>query len=178
MKETLRYGLILGLICFLASSVLAVVNGITEPKIKLQKERKENLGLKEVVPQGEIFAPKFQEGKIIYYLVYNKAKRLEGFAIKTEAKGYSSNIETLAGLNLNLELGNIKLLSQNETPGLGNRISDASFLSQFKGKNLDSLAQVQAITGATISSSAVINAIKNKISELKSQLLEEIKNAG
>src|SRR3989338_6563424 len=131
MRETVRYGFILGFICFLASGVLSVVNGLTEPKIKLQKEIEENLGLKEVMPQGVSFTPKFQEGKIIYYAVYDNSNKLQGFVLKSEAKGYSSNIETLTGLNLNLKIGNIKVLSQNETPGLGNRISEPSFLSQF-----------------------------------------------
>lgn len=174
MKDILRYGFILGFICFLASSVLAVVNGITEPKIRLQKESAQELGLKEVMPFGAIFEPKFKEGEIIYYAAYDHRHRLQGFALRLETKGYSSAIEALAGLNLNLEINQIKILSQNETPGLGNRILETSFLAQFKGKNLDTLNQVEAITGATISSLAVTNAIKNKISELKSQMLQEI----
>ena len=38
MRETFKYALILGLICFLSSSVLAVINSVTEPIIKAQKE--------------------------------------------------------------------------------------------------------------------------------------------
>lgn len=177
MREMVRYGFILGLICFLASAVLAVLNGITEPKIRLQKETAQNMSLKEVMPSGVSFEPKFEDGKIIYYGVYDQRYKLLGFVINLEAKGYSSDIGALAGLNFNLELGNIRILSQNETPGLGNRILEDTFLAQFKGKNLDSLNQVQAITGATISSSAIINALKNRIAELKNQLLQEIQNA-
>lgn len=173
----MRYGFILGFICFLASGILSVVNGITEPKIKLQKEIEENLGLKEVMPQGIIFEPKLEEGKIIYYKVYNDTHKLQGFVLKSEAKGYSSNIETLASLNLNLKIGNVKILSQNETPGLGSKILAETFLSQFKEKDLDSFAKVEAITGATISSSAVTNALKDKLLALKSQLVKEIQNA-
>lgn len=175
MKEIIKYGFILGIICFLASGVLSVVNALTSPKIKLQKEIKENLGLKEVIPEAIVFKPQVLDGKIIYYLAYDNAQRLNGFVVKSEGKGYSSNIEILAGLNLKLEITDIKILSHNETPGLGNRISETSFLGRFKDKTIDSLNQVQAITGATISSSAVINSIKNKISELKDQLLKEIK---
>lgn len=174
MKETIRYGLILGIICFLASGLLSVVNGITQVKINLQKEQAELSGLKEVMPKASVFKPKIKNEKVIYYLVYNNKHKLDGFVIRSESRGYSSDIEVLAGLNLNLEIDNIKILSHNETPGIGSRILENTFLSQFKRKNLDNLNQVQAITGATISSSSLTNALKNKISELKSQLLQEI----
>lgn len=177
MKETIKYGFILGLICFLASSVLAIVNGITEPKIELQKKQEENSGLKEVMPDSTSFKPVFQDDKIIYYLVYNDNNKLSGFVVRAQNKGYSSDIEVLAGLNTNLEITNIKILSQNETPGLGSLITEPSFLGQFKGKNLDTFQEVQAITGATISSSAVINAVKTRISELKEKLLVEVSYA-
>jgi electron transport complex protein RnfG len=173
MRETIKYGLILGLICFLSSSVLAVVNGITEPKIKLQKEKEELLALKEALPESASFRPVFQEAQIIYYTAYDSDAQLNGFVIKSQGKGYSANIEVLAGLNLNLEIVNARILSQNETPGLGNRIIEPAFLEQFKGKNLDSFSRVQAITGATVSSGAVINALKNRISELKEKLFVE-----
>lgn len=172
MKETIKYGFILGLICFLASSVLAIVNGITEPKIELQKKQEENSGLKEVMPDSTSFKPVFQDDKIIYYLAYDNNK-LNGFVVRVQNKGYSSDIEVLAGLNTKLEITSIKILSQNETPGLGSRITEPSFLSQFKGKNLDTFGEVQAITGATISSAAVINAVKTRILELKEKLLNE-----
>lgn len=177
MKETIRYAFILGLICFLSSSVLAVVNGITEPKIKIQKEKEESRALKEALPEGVSFKPVFQEDKIIYYTAYDSDDKLNGFVIKSQGKGYSANIEVLAGLNLNLEVVNARILFQNETPGLGNRICESPFLEQFKGKNLDSFSQVQAITGATVSSGAVINALKNRISELKEKLLVEVSYA-
>lgn len=174
----IRYAFILGLICFLSSGALAVVNGITEPKIRLEKEEKEGLGLKEVMSGAFYFEPKLEDGKLSYYLAYNKRHKIEGFVIRAETKGYSSDIELLVSLNVNLDVVNIKILSQNETPGLGNRIADASFLSKFQGQSLETLSQVQTITGATISSLAVTNAIKNKISELRSQLLKEARNAG
>lgn len=175
MKEMVRYGVTLGLICFLASTVLAVVNSVTEPKIKLQKEKEENAALKEVMSESSDFKPYYQDDKIIYYTAYDSKDKLNGFVIKAEGKGYSSNIETVVGLNVNLEIVGIKILSHNETPGLGSRVSEPPFLEQFKGKNLDTFNQVQAITGATISSGAVINSLKDRISQLKEQLIKEIK---
>lgn len=178
MKEMARYGLTLAVICLLASTVLAVVNGFTAPQIQLQKEKEEQAALKEVMPQAAAFKPKAQDGKILYYKAYDTADKLSGFIVKCEGKGYSSAIESLAGLDLKLNITEVKVLAQNETPGLGTRVTGPQFLNQFNGKSLAGLGQIDAITGSTISSRAVIDSIKKRISELEGQLSQEIENAG
>ncbi|MDI6605724.1 MAG: FMN-binding protein [Candidatus Omnitrophota bacterium] len=177
MKDTLKYGFILAVICFLSSAILAAVNGFTEPQIKVQKENEEKAALKEVMPDAVAFKPKMQEGKLLYYQAYNNAHKLLGFVVKSEGKGYSSTIESLAGLDLNLNITDVKIISQNETPGLGTRVAGAEFLSQFRGKGPANFGQIDAITGSTISSRAVIESIKKRILELEGQLTREIENA-
>lgn len=178
MKETIKYGFILGLICFLSSGLLAIVHGVTEEKIALAKEKEINAALREVMPQGYDFKPQIKEETIIYYSVYDHSKKLIGFALKSANKGYSSEIEVLTGLDIGLKITNVKILSHNETPGLGNRITEPQFIGQFTGKTSESLDQAQVITGATISSGAVMHAVKDKITELKDQLIKEIRHAG
>ncbi|MBC8436502.1 MAG: RnfABCDGE type electron transport complex subunit G [Candidatus Omnitrophica bacterium] len=178
MKEITRYGLTLAVICLLASTVLALVNGFTAPQIKLQKEKEEQAALKEVMPQAAAFKAKTQDGKVLYYKAYDHADKLAGFIVKCEGKGYSSAIESLAGLDLKLNITDVKILAQNETPGLGTRITGREFLAQFKGKSPAGLGGVDAITGSTISSRAVIDSIKKRTSELEGQLSQEIENAG
>ncbi|MBU1726491.1 MAG: RnfABCDGE type electron transport complex subunit G [Candidatus Omnitrophica bacterium] len=177
MKEIVRYSLVLGVICFISGTLLAVVNSAAQPKIALQKEEAEKLALKEVVPQADDFRPVKEGEKLLYYSAYNKSGKLMGFAIKTEATGYSSDIQALTGLGLDFNIICVKVLSQNETPGLGSRIEETSFLEQFKGKDLGSFDKIEAISGATISSSALMDSIKKKISETKDELQREIKNA-
>lgn len=173
MKEMVRYGLILGIICFVSSGILAVVNAVTEPRIEIEKKKEERLALKEVMPDSGNFEEVFKGGELLYYKAYDNAGHLNGFVVKSETKGYSSTIEAMTGLGLNLEITNVKILSQNETPGLGTRVTEPEFLEQFKGKDLASFSKVDTITGATISSSAVIKAVQNKIAELKDSLLKE-----
>ena len=66
MRETFKYALILGLICFLSSSVLAVINSVTEPIIKAQKEEQETQALKELLPQAAMFKPYYEEDKVLF----------------------------------------------------------------------------------------------------------------
>lgn len=177
MKEPVKFGVVLGVICIISSALLAVVNGFTQPQIKLQNEKEEKAALEAVFPQAANFKAHISADKLDYYLVYDGSGHLQGFAIKASGKGYSSDIETLVGLNLDLDISAIKVLSLNETPGLGSRVAEKDFTGQFQGKNSSSISSVQAITGATISSRAVINSIKDKISELMPELSKEIKDA-
>ena len=177
MKDAFKYGLILGLICFFASGILALVNGLTEPKINEQKQMEESSALKQVIPQARHFEPKLRDNESAYYLAYDGNGKLIGFIIKSEGKGYSSTIELFTGLNRNLEITNIKILFQNETPGLGSRIKEDSFSARFKGRTSGDITEVEAITGATISSRTIINSIKERIESLKEELLKELSYA-
>jgi electron transport complex protein RnfG len=84
-------------------------------------------------------------------------------------------IRLLAGVDVNGLLTGVTVLEHRETPGLGAQIahiaygeSEPAFLAQFKGKTADGLVlgkaegqgSVQAITGATISSQAVLNSVR------------------
>lgn len=178
MRETFKYALILGLICFLSSSVLAVINSVTEPIIKAQKEEQETQALKELLPQAAMFKPHYDQDKVLFYRAYDANNQIGGFVLKSIQRGYSSDIEILISLDTALKIVSIKILSQNETPSIGSRILELSFLEQFRNKGQESLGEVNAISAATISSAAVINSVKSKIAELQGALLEELKNGG
>jgi electron transport complex protein RnfG len=177
MNEMFRYGVVLGIICCLSGGVLAVVNAVTQPQIIRQAQENEQAALKKVLPEAARFDPYLDKDKAVYYTAYDEAGKISGFVVKSKAKGYSSEVEVMAGLNLKLEIVNARVLSQNETPGLGVRITENDFLSQFAGKTLDSMDKIIPIAGATISSTAAVNGLKEIISQLKPKLLEEIKNA-
>lgn len=172
MKETFRYGFILAVICMVASGLLAGMNSLTKAKIIAQARAEENSALKEVMPDAEHFEPVTKGEDVVYYKVRNKEGKFSGVAFKVSGKGYSSVIDTLVGMGKDGTIVAIKVLSQNETPGLGVRITEPAFIGRFISKNIQDLSGVQAITGATISSKAVINSVQIKAKEI----LELIKN--
>lgn len=173
MKETIRYGFILGLICLLSAGLLAVVNSWTAPKILAQNKETEEKTLAEVLPEAEKFEPVVSStGENIYYKAYDKNNKIIGYAFKAAGKGYSSVVETMVGMDLGGNVAAVKILSQNETPGLGSRVAEPSWTGQFSGKSVLGLSEVQAITGATISSRAVINSVKEKAEEIKALIKE------
>lgn len=174
MKEMARYGFILALICVVAAGLLATVNALTGPKILAAALSEEQSALKEVMPLAAKFtAVKLDVDKeILYYKAFDNQGKLIGFVFKASGKGYSSVIETLAGIFLDEKISAIKIISLNETPGLGMRVTEDKFTDQFNHQNSLDLSGVQAITGATISSRAVMNSVMKKAQEIK----ELIKN--
>lgn len=169
MKTMVRYGVILGVICVSAGGLLAAVDALTQDKIIQQQKAEEEKVLTQILPGVSRFEEiKSAGGEIIYFKAYDKDGQLIGAAFKASGKGYSSIIETMAGMLPDGKITGIKIISQSETPGLGSRIALPSFGGQFQNKNIADLKQVQAITGATISSRSVINSVEKKAEEVMS----------
>ncbi len=173
MKQMIKYGLTLATICMIATGLLAVVNSFTKAQIEAQAQTEQANSLKEVMPDASRFEPVKTKEEIDYYKAYADNNTLLGTAFKASAKGYSSLIETLVGMKTDGTIIAVKILAQNETPGLGTRTTEPAFTGQFKNQNINNL-QVQAITGATISSKAVIGSVMKKGMEIK-QLRENDK---
>jgi len=92
-----------------------------------------------------------------------------GFAVKSfTEQGFSGHIEIMAGFTSTGEINKVAVLQQKETPGLGTKMSDPSFSTQFEGKNPSRFrlsvrkdgGDVDAITAATISSRAYCDALQ------------------
>lgn len=166
IKEMIRYAGILALICFLASGLLAGVNALTQPRIIALAYAQEQSALAAVLPEAASFEPVPREEETLYYRGMSESGDLVGLAFKARGQGYAGPIEAMAGMSRDGQITVIQILSQNETPGLGSRVADQKFTGQFAGKPAETLEGVNAITGATISSRALINAVKQKASEV------------
>jgi len=169
VKEVMRYGLILAFICMVAAGLLAAVNKLTAPRILAAAQAEEEASLKEVMPEAAGFsAVKEDNGQeLLYYKALDEEGKTIGVVFKASGKGYSSVIQTLAGMRPDGSLSAIKVISLNETPGLGMQVKENKFTAQFKGRDSGDLSGVQAITGATISSRAVIEAVQEKAREIR-----------
>jgi len=165
MKEIIRYGFILSTICIVASGLLAGVNSLTKPRIIAQAQAQEDSGLKEIFPEAAHFEAVESGEEVIYYKAHDKDSKLIGVAFKVGAKGYSSTIETMVGMLSDGTIVAIKVLSQNETPGLGSQVAEPQFSSRFRNKKYSD--DIEAITGATISSKAVIDAVEKRSAEIR-----------
>lgn len=105
------------------------------------------------------------------------------YALPFEGSGLWGRITGVVALDSNFKtIIGIDFVSQNETPGLGGRIEEDWYKEQFRGIPLfedgapvryassDGDGQVDAITGATITSTAVINMLNESINETRTKI--------
>ena len=108
------------------------------------------------------------QDQITLYLNNDNGK-LSGLAFEIKGPGFWGQITALVALEPDLEsIQGIEILAQEETPGLGGRITEDDFKDQFKGKTVEPTILVDAITGATMTSKAFSEIINNGVKSFKS----------
>jgi electron transport complex protein RnfG len=118
------------------------------------------------------------------FLGYGKDGKPVGFAIEADGAGFQEKVKLIFGYDAaNKRILGMKVLQSKETPGLGDKIEkDREWIDQFKTAQASSEAGliprkpgtgtdedkrgIDTITGATISSKAVIKIINGALEEL------------
>jgi Na+-translocating ferredoxin:NAD+ oxidoreductase subunit G len=166
MRDVVRLGAILFLVCAVAAGSLAFFADITAKPIAEQARVEQQEALKRVAPDATAFT-EIAPGK--RWGATNSGATI-GEVLAVDAKGYGGPIKMMVGLDASGRLTGVRVLSQTETPGLGNKISTDGFLAQFVGKTQAELrikkdgGSIDAISAATISSRAVTNALRSATS--------------
>jgi electron transport complex protein RnfG len=174
MKYYLRLGLILLIITAIASGILAFINSFTQPMIEENRRRTEEEARREVMPQAVKF--ELAEDDFLFYIGRDEEDNIVGYTFIATEYGYSSDIQTMVGLNADKTINKIKIISQSETPGLGANCTDPEFQELFDGLKKEEVAidkdggKIETITGATITSRAITNSIQKAIDKLESSL--------
>lgn len=178
VNQLTKFGLILGATCLAATLVLAVTHEVTRPKIEAQLKAEEDNALRLILPAADSFSAKSVDGMTYFEAV--KDGTVVGYCIRVTATGYNGYIRMIVGIDTAGIIKGIQILEQNETPGLGAQIAEVSpgekesyFLKQFKGKQARSVElrkNIDAITGATISSAAVTNAVRKAADEFLTKI--------
>lgn len=163
-----------------AGLILSYVFAKTSPVRYWAEVKEKEEALKKMAPEADKIdeAGKWtiHEKENEYYEA-KKGDKVIGYIISTVGKGYSSYIKILVSTDPDLKIKSINILSHGETPGLGDEIEKESFKKQFEGKALENIElvkvetkdKIQAISGATISSRAVTNGIKEAMAMLNKQ---------
>lgn len=178
MRELFKLSAILTIICSLAAFSLALAYKHTKAPIAEQERLKKTRALKAVfsgdeipsdLPVVDLKTGTDKNGKDLFRRFYliKKDNEITGIAFELFAGGYNGEIDIMVGLTGNFELSGIKIIRHVETPGLGANITTDAFVSQFKGMSLDKTAwkvkknggDIDQVTGATISSNAVLEAV-------------------
>ena len=189
MNNIAKMFLNLVVIGVLSGVILSGVHGVADPMIKANKERELKEAIFVVLPGAKDFKvleKTVGQEKLIVYKGIDENGTPVGVAFKADGGGFQGNIGLMVGLETSyLKLRAIEVLEQLETPGLGDRIREEAFKDQFKGLEVkprveyikyrkpEKPNQIQAITGATISSEAVVKNINNAIAKVVANFPQE-----
>ncbi len=155
------YPVILLTVVILASVVLlSFVNAYTEPRILAQAVERAKGQLKELFPD-------MTDVKLVndIYVVSASGKTI-GYAYTATCTGYGGTITIMVALEHETKVKGIRVSAPNETKGLGSRVELPTFTDRFAGKKITDIklkadgGQIDGITGSTVSSKAVIHAVR------------------
>jgi Na+-translocating ferredoxin:NAD+ oxidoreductase subunit G len=165
MGKIIKLGVTLAVFCVISAGMLAYVFMMTGPRIEANAKASFEGSLKEVLPGAESFRSVSAPGGKSEIYEGTTGGQAVGFAVKVAPRGYSGEIVMLVGVDPELRIKGMKILSQRETPGLGSNAEKPKFQKQFIGKGptdaFEPKKDIDAITGATISSRAVCEGVKN-----------------
>ena len=155
---------VLSIICIVITGALAATNSATAPVIKAAEEKAAAEARIALLPDADDFTK--VEGEYANVSEIYTANNGVGTIVSASAKGYSSTIQVMVAFNPDGTIKQVKIQSQEETAGVGTKIENESFWSQYTGLPAETVTlddQVDRITGASISSKAVNTAVNAAI---------------
>lgn len=165
--------LILFLICVIVTAALAGTNFITKDRITKLNIQAEKDAMAEVIP-----ASLYENGSVKVngqprdYVIAKNGEEILGYIVTTVAQGYGGEIKVMTGVDPSGNIINVRILAaDDETPGLGAKVKNKDFYNQYIGKssgvgvvkNSPAENDIIAVTGATISSTAVNTAVNEAV---------------
>ena len=196
IKKFLEQSWLLVVLSFFFGLLIAITNAQWDPLIQQNKIDKLNklmtgmLGdaktFEKVLENADITLESSKAMKVSVYKAISESGQVVGWAFNCEGSGFADKIELVVTLGADAkEFKGYDVLFSNETPGFGDQIKFDYFRNQFMGAPAKKLElskagdaekiddQIIAITGATVSSNAVVAIIDNYIEPVKKLLNEK-----
>lgn len=171
-KEVLVPSVSLFVISLVVTLLLAVTNNITAPLIEKLSVETEIETRKTVLADASYFDDEDKtvtlDGTEYTYCVgLDAEKKVVGYIFTTSTKGYGGEVKVMTGVSADGKVTGVEALSLSETAGLGMNAQKETFRDQYIGKsgkigvakNSPKENEIQALTGATITSSAFTDAV-------------------
>jgi len=184
-SESIKNTISLMVITLIAGLLLGVVYEITKEPIAAEQQRAKEEAYKAVFADAQSFESikldvAAVEAKLAdngYDVTVNEAMKVfdkdgnaAGYVLTvTDHEGYGGDIQFAMGVKLDGTVNGISFLSISETAGLGMKAAEEDFMKQFANKNVESFqytkngasadSVVDAISGATITTNAVVNGV-------------------
>lgn len=182
MNHPLKLGGILFLLTAICVGILGGVNEITRPIIEKNEVATEEAAMRELLTAAESFenVPSVDAPMIKKVAIAKQGDKAVGYVLRVEPNGYGGAIKLLIGIDQEGIVKGISILEHSETPGFGANANNDDFKNQFidkiaplrVSKSASSEDEIQAITGATITSEAIANAVNTAVEYVNNHKME------
>jgi len=174
VRDIFRLSLTLVVVAIISASLLTGVYSVTDPIIRERQEKDYFQALEEFFPAIDQFETREIEGDR-FDLVYDQAGEKLGVMATVGTQGYDGKISYNLAVDYDGEIIGIRIISHSETPGIGDVITTDNFQEQFIGKGFDDPIRdgedVDSISGATLSTGAMIDGIRRTITQIGEDIL-------
>ena len=175
-NEVITPTAVLAIICVVVTLALSSTNLLTADKIEALAIETQNKAMSKLIEADEYHElPAATSFGDITYNAAIKGGDTVGCIFVTEANGYGGVISVMTAVDMDGKVIAVEILAAaDETPGLGQNVTKESFYTQFNSMNGDIIAtkagtankennEINAVTGATISSKAVTEAVNQAL---------------
>lgn len=172
-REMIVPTLVLFIICLVITAALAITYQVTKPIIEEINIKNANLARGEVMAAAEGAFSEIEmdlnDGVVELYQAENKT----GYVLTSLDKGFGGTMTVMVGLENDGSITGVKVTAHSETPGLGTKAMTVDYLSQYNGEisitrsNETDKTQIDAVTGATVTSDAVFRAVEKSLEQFK-----------
>ncbi len=158
-------------ICAVAGLLLGVVHQVTEPVAAANAEREAQELYASLMPEAASFEalPCNTEGCTAALKAVDGRGETLGYVIVAQAKGYGGQVPIVVAFNTQGVVLEAVAMPSEETPGLGTRVAEDAYIGQYVGLGAEHLSpeSIDLISGATISSKAVLSAFNCAVDAYK-----------
>jgi len=186
MKSRIYMIIVLSIVAIISGALLGYFGSYTRPYIIENQKKEIDTAINKVLPGIDKNEELINKNDFKVFKGY-KDDNVVGYAVYAKGVGFQDVITLMFGLDKNMDtLFKLEILEQKETPGLGAKITEKDpFLRFWEDRNINQkieLAkppkskqeleknQVNAISGATISSESVIKIVNNGITRVKKEV--------
>lgn len=155
--------------------LLALVNAVTAPVIAERTLRESMAARAELIPgdAAEISLPAGCPAEVSAVYAITGDGQLRGYCVDAAANGFNGAVSMIVAVSPDLTVLGVKILSHSETPGAGSKAlgDDSPLLSALYGVPARGLSGVEAVSGATYSSRAILSGVSAAVDVV--ELLEK-----
>lgn len=156
MMKNFMPPLVLMTVCIIVSGLLAFANDLTLPKIEKAQQEKLQTSLNEVFGEADYKVSELSFDGITQIITDDKKRAIFDITVDGYAK---DGIQTLIGIDESGEICGISIVSIAETAGLGTKVQNKAYLSNYIGLSSPEFSSDTIITGATYSSKGMQKAV-------------------